>query len=212
MNWIIIILGTLLVFLIYVLYGYMTNTTVILNRSANLNIKNQTITVSNNSPSYTYSIWININSLPANDTNIFSCGNDLWLSISKDSPTLACKFATNNSYKTDIITNNFPLQKWTFITISVDNQYVDYYLNGKLVKSIYNENPLKLPNTTAIDLGILNANVSLFNFTDNASDPQTVWNTYLKGNGQSSISSLNSFNMKVSLLKDQVEQSKFSLF
>ena len=27
-------------------------------------------------------------------------------------------------------------QKWTYITVSVDNSYVDSYLDGKLVKSI----------------------------------------------------------------------------
>jgi hypothetical protein len=34
-----------------------------------------------------------------------------------------------------MITDNFPLQKWVYIIISVDNQYVDAYLDGKLIQS-----------------------------------------------------------------------------
>lgn len=217
MNWIIIILAILLVFLIYILYGYITDTTTRLNKSANLSISNQDIPFSNSSSSYTFSIWINVNSLPTTETPVFiSSDNNIKLSLDSNSPTLKCTFITNgNSNKTDLITNNFPIQAWTYITISVDNQFVDYYLNGKLVKSVYNKDALNKPGTgekSYIRFGILNASISEFKFNQQASDPQTVWTNYLKGNGQSSISSLNSFNMKVSLLKDQVEQSKFSLF
>jgi hypothetical protein len=199
----------------------MIDTTTRLNKSANLSISNPDIPFSNSSSSYTFSIWINVNSLPTTNTQIFKSydDNNIELSLDSNSPTLKCTFKTNttttNKFKTDIITNNFPIQSWTCITISVDNQFVDYYLNGKLVKSVYNKDVLNKPGTgekSHIKFGILNATISEFKFNQQASDPQTVWTNYLKGNGQSSITSLNSFNMKVSLLKDQVEQSKFSLF
>ena len=216
MNWIIIILASLLVFLIYILYGYMTNTTTTLNKSANLSISNPDIPFSNTSSSYTFSIWISVNSLPTAQSSIFkSSDGNIILLLSNNSPTLQCTFNSNSKGKTDVITDNFPIQAWTCITISVDNQFVDYYLNGKLVKSVYNKDVLNKPGTgdkPHINFGVLNATISEFKFNQQASDPQTVWNNYLKGNGQSSVSSLNSFNMKISLLKDQVEQSKFSLF
>ena len=40
-------------------------------------------------------------------------------------------------------------------------------------------------------------------------DPQTSWNNYLKGNG---ISGTSKYNVKLSVLQDNVEQKKFTLF
>jgi len=34
-----------------------------------------------------------------------------------------------------LITNNYPIQKWCYIVISVDNNFIDCYLDGKLVLS-----------------------------------------------------------------------------
>ena len=34
-----------------------------------------------------------------------------------------------------IITDNFPLQKWVCIGLSVDSQFVDGYIDGKLIRS-----------------------------------------------------------------------------
>jgi hypothetical protein len=43
-----------------------------------------------------------------------------------------------------IITDSFPIQKWTHITVSVDSQYCDMYVDGKLSKSIkYSSTPVQ---------------------------------------------------------------------
>ena len=34
------------------------------------------------------------------------------------------------------LTQNFPLKKWTYVTISVDNSYIDSDIDGKLIRSI----------------------------------------------------------------------------
>ena len=57
-------------------------------------------------------------------------------------PVLKCDITMNSGgVKTIEITDAFPLQKWTQIIVSADNQYVDAYIDGKLVKSsrIYDE-------------------------------------------------------------------------
>ena len=41
-------------------------------------------------------------------------------------------------------------------------------------------------------------------------DPQTAWNEYMSGNGQSVL--LPNYGMKVSLLKDNVVNKQISLF
>ena len=49
------------------------------------------------------------------------------------------------SYNQITITNNFPIQKWVYVTVSVDTIYADCYIDGKLVISY----PLKSQITTA---------------------------------------------------------------
>ena len=50
------------------------------------------------------------------------------------------------------ITNNFPLQKWTCILVSVDNKIIDVYLDGKLVKSIENKTTINSDASQGIGL------------------------------------------------------------
>ena len=55
--------------------------------------------------------------------------------IPKDT-TNAADTEENKRQKTITVSNNFPLQKWVYITVSVDNTIADIYLEGKLVKSL----------------------------------------------------------------------------
>ena len=127
------------------------------------------------------------------------------------------------------ITDNFPLQKWVHIVTSVDNQYLDAYLDGKLVKSgrLYNEAVVadgvttssestpKTPADQAMTIGgstSYDAYIAKFNHWALPLDPQTVWSTYSEGNGQSGMNNyISSYGIDLSILKDNVEQSKYSL-
>ena len=124
-----------------------------------------------------------------------------------------------------LITDNFPIQSWTQIIFSVDNNIVDIYMNGKLLLSNVYANGLAIPSasagtpangsTAALQLGnssvAFDANASKFQQWSNmAVDPQTAWNSYMSGNGQSS--GLSSYNVKLELLKDQITQSTISAF
>ena len=122
-----------------------------------------------------------------------------------------------------IITDNMPLQKWVYITISVDGQYVDGYIDGKLVKSsrvISEENSEvlipKMPTSAAkMQLGGdgFDASIARFKHWAHAVDPQTVWNSYLQGNGQGSwTSTLSDYGVDLSILRNNVETTRFSLF
>jgi hypothetical protein len=53
--------------------------------------------------------------------------------------------------------------------------------------------------------------VSLFMRWSSPMDPQTAWNTYMSGNGQSTASQWTAYGVDLSLLKNSVEQSRFSL-
>ena len=141
MNTTLIILGVIIAILIYVLYYfYAPSNATVLSSKANLNAANPPIT-SINAPTntrYGYGIWVYVNSWNSTtDKIIFSRSNNITLRLDKSKPSLYCDVTMNDGktvHKT-LITDNFPLQKWVFVIVSVDNQFLDCYLDGKLVKS-----------------------------------------------------------------------------
>jgi hypothetical protein len=144
MNPVIIILGIVIAILIYVLYKYFSLSSTTIQTSASLKTPVTQITdiQSPTSTRYAYGIWVYINSWDINaNKTIFSRNNNLILYLDKSSPTLKLDMFMSNSTPTTpvketlTITDNFPIQKWCYIIVSVDNQFVDVYMDGKLVKS-----------------------------------------------------------------------------
>jgi hypothetical protein len=228
MNTVIVIIGAiLLVVIFYTLFKsyFFSNSSKLVN-SSNLNIQlppvSHTSLVNPTSTRYSYLLWIYVNSWDKSDTTnnrvIFSRLNDMSLyldpnanlvcQMSPSSPTSASSTPATNIN----VTNNFPLQKWVCIEINVDNTIVDVYLDGKMVKSV--QVPQVVPdNVSDVNFGKFDANIAQFTRNAFPIDPQTAWNNYLVGNGGSSLSStLSSYNLTLSLLKDNVVTSKFSLY
>jgi hypothetical protein len=127
------------------------------------------------------------------DTKIFDRANDLGLFINGSTSVLSLKLyrragtttAVAGDTKTYQITNNFPLQKWVFITISVDNATIDMYLDGKLARSCV------LPKMYKVDGGGYSANLlsyggfggqlSTTTMYDVALNPEQVYRNYMAG-------------------------------
>jgi len=139
MNTTLIFLGVVIVILVYVLYYYFTNMATTLQAQASLNLIVPAISNLNNATStrYAYGIWVYINTWNTNVAHtIFSRSANLKIYLDQYAPILKCDIAmSSGAPQTMVITDNFPLQKWTHIIISVDNQYVDAYLDGKLIQS-----------------------------------------------------------------------------
>jgi hypothetical protein len=138
MNTVVIILGIIIVFLVYILFKYFTNTAKNLQAQANLNYQVAGMKVNNpQATRYAYGVWLYVNTWNSNIYHVvFSRDNNIVLYLDKSTPTLICKMTmSDNTTQSLIITNNFPLQKWVNIVISVDNQFVDAYLDGKLIQS-----------------------------------------------------------------------------
>ena len=102
-----------------------------------------------------------------------------------------------------VLTNGFPVQKWTYIIISVrNNTLVDLFMNGKLVQSSNydgstDQNKIIKPvSTESLQFGKkLDASITKLYIKPVAMDTGTAWNNYLAGNG-SSVSKMNvSFNL-----------------
>jgi hypothetical protein len=195
MNKIAILLIIVVILLFYVLYNYFSVRKTNLTSSADL--KNQTsvdITDNPGSAHYAYGIWIYVNNWTSETKVIYARNDNIELYLDGGSPILKCKIMlNNNSDKTLEITDNFPLQKWTHIVVSVDGQYVDGYLDGKLLKSgrmidSTGTNGPKQPSSTSIAMQLggnnFDAIAARFQHWAEPINPQTVWNEYLDGNGQ----------------------------
>jgi hypothetical protein len=245
MNPVLIILGIVIAILIYVLYRYFTIKSTTIQSSASLKTPVTQITniTSPTNTRYAYGIWIYVNSWDINaNKTIFSRKDNLKLYLDKSSPMLKLDMTMSNStvatpvVETLTVTDNFPIQKWCHIIVSVDNQFVDVYMDGKLVKSkrfytITNSgqttigNMPKTPGDITVPVFLGNSDVSVVPFSSfdayaamfkrwtGPVDPQTAWSNYMDGNGGNSLSkTLSSYGINVAILKDNVVQSKFALF
>ena len=247
MNYLYVILGIVVIIILYILYQYLATSTSTLTNQTNLK-KENTIKVTDNpnTNTYSYGLWLYINSVPGTATNsIFSTTStagpmpttastvgvtglpplDLYYTTEGGS-VLACEILTGGTslaIQKFNITTNFPIQKWVYIVINVQNgNFVDFYLDGKLIKSVQMPN-LQQNAAVSSDVdgevitgqkdGGLDALIAGFTRTSAAVNPQDVWSSYLAGNGGNSLSKMfSSYGVQVDLVKDNVTQSKFTLF
>lgn len=219
MNFVVILLGILVILLLYYLYTTYMVTSSKLSSYLDLNKSNTAIQystlASRDSQRYSYGVWIYVNSW--NSTNkkpIISRGTtsapDFKLEIGDTTTTLTCIIGdTQSSIK---ITDNFPLQKWTYVIVSIDSQIVDFYLDGKIVKSMkltyvpkVSKSNIEIGDKTLPDIYLAS-----LNRWPTPMDPQTAWNNYLQGNGLPNTST--GTNLKLSVLQDNITQKTFSLY
>jgi len=236
MNITVIILGITLIVLVYVLYLYLAPGNNMLSKTAAFNVAVPPITNIQvpTSSRYAYGIWIYVNTWDSSQQKIiFSRNKNLTLYLDKSSPTLYLDVAMNDgTTQTVMITDNFFIQKWVHILISVDNSFFDFYLDGKLVKSqklftaSNGSTAAVIPATPGdasvpIILGgtgtkstLYDAYAARFIRWTEPLNPQTVWDTYMKGNGNSwgIFPNLSAYNADVSILKNNIEFSKFQIF
>jgi hypothetical protein len=152
---------------------------------------------------YYYEIWIYVNSVDAaaamnltaarNPTyvastnpkgNIFYIDNTISLDLYKNT-SLNVNVYNVNKYDSYEITPTLPLQKWQHIIISVQNYLMDFYLNGKLLKSINlsANNGVPVPTKTAkINFGGSDAYIAKFNRSSTKITTNEAWKRYLDGN------------------------------
>jgi len=234
-----IILGIVIIILIYILYKYFTTTTSTLGTIIDLSktspstafTKRENI-VNSISSRYSYTVWVYIDTWdPSEKKDIFYRNkvaaslpgvspatperSDIRLYLDQSSPTLKCEFYTNISQiqptETITITNNFPVQKWVCVVISVDNRIIDCYIDGKLVTSQQLKNQPILTDSD-IFVGKFKAHLAKFQRTTSPIDPQTAWSNYMSGNGGNSLKKMfSSYGVDVSFKKDNIEQQKFSI-
>ena len=219
MNLIIIILSVSLIFLLFILLKYFSNNSTKLVKQSSLLTSNAIIpiTSSPSSTRYAFGIWVYVKSWNNNIKTIFEFPGKMKIYLDASSPTLSVSINTNASSTIMNLTQNFPLQKWTYITVSVDNSYVDAYLDGKLVKSIKIEGIQSDHSEPSVYLGgkVNNpSDIQVSNFLRwaNALTPQDVWKEFIKGNGGSWMKTVFSqYGLDLNLKKDTSIAATFNL-
>jgi hypothetical protein len=175
---------------------------------------------------YAYNLWIYMDQPIPGEKIIFDRAKDLGLFIDGSTSVLSLKLyrranisSPTTDTKTYQITNNFPLQKWVFITISVDNATIDMYLDGKLAKSITDtvvDNKRHIPDgeSQIIFGSITGTYLTKFSRVAAPSDPQTAWNLYMEGSGSKmGLSNIaNRYNVNLAILKDNVMANTIPLW
>jgi hypothetical protein len=151
-----------------------------------------------------------------NKKTIFKRDGSIEVYLDPQSPSLYCHIDQNPASKdTDIlITDNFPVQSWTYIVISGDDKIIDCYLDGKLVTSTKLTNAPQAPAAAAaVNLGTgWDAYVAGFQNWSGPVGPQEVWDAYIAGNGSVLAQYFSSYGMTLSVTKNNVEQSKYTIF
>lgn len=176
MNYLLIVLGILLVLVAYYVYLIYFGEPIVVKL---INLQTTNTEVSGSmiknpiSVKYTYSAWIYISTYPTTlGTGSFQplvsyvpsagTGTAQFVLYLSSPTTLNCGIGSSTSTITSsnnsptlasgmnsiTITNNVPIQKWIYVVVSTDGVYADIYLDGKLVVSKMLQNKV----STALDV------------------------------------------------------------
>jgi hypothetical protein len=147
---------------------------------------------------------------------IFIRNNNISVYLDTNTPTLYCqiKLMDVNQPQTITITDNFPIQSWTYVTVSADNNIIDCYIDGKLVNSVKLSAFPQAPgpaSTNPVNLGAgWDAYVSGFQNWSGPIGPQQVWDTYMSGMGSAFSGFLSQYSINLSVNKNAVQQSSYT--
>jgi hypothetical protein len=209
----IILIIIIVVIVVYVVYyaWFSTGTLIDLNKS-NETILNKNIT-NPAATSFTYGMWVYVNNWSSGVKEIVKAQNAgttkfrVYLDSAK--PTLNVDIYTTAKTQTVVsITNNFPIQRWVYIVVSVEGSVVDCYLDGKLVKSQQLNYLPDMSGPYDISYGTFDAFLTKFSRIASPTDPQSVWTSYMAGNGFSATSGP-AYGFSFVLTKDQAPIAKY---
>ena len=174
----------------------------------------------NNSTNFTYSLWFYVNDWnnrfgepkilldrPNNSPKITLGAMQNDIDITLDCyPTSGVTGTQTSSVPHTCNIKNFPLQKWINLVISLQNQTLDIYLDGKLHKTCVLAGVPKINSESPVYItpkGGFNGWTSNFQYWDEASNPQQVYNIYKQGYGGGALGNIfNKYKLRFQFLKD----------
>jgi len=222
MDLLLVFLGIVLVIILYY-FLYLSGTTVLSNK-LDLSTKQTDISIKDiqepSSRKYSYEVWMYVFNFQGSSDYIISRESstagkkNIGIKLDSSSPKLMVEYTTNSGNPVSVtITDNFPLQTWVHLIVSVDDTYVDTYMNGKLVKSIQDKGIDTPSATSTIVYGVTNCYLAKLSRSVSPTDPQTAWDKYSAGNGENPMAKyLSSFGLSMTLQKNNQDYSKVTLF
>ena len=215
MNYTFVILGIIVVILIYIIYTITMNQLTTLKSNANLNTQNAPISIvlAPYSRQYTYNLLFYLAGEPSSSpVTIFARPGFHSLSLTVDTSNTNKVYNlvyTPSNSESFVVEKNVAFNQWIYISISVNNNVCDFYINGKLVSSVTDNSFLTLPTSNQVILGNLNAYIQSFTYYPRDFSAIDVYNSYLGLNsGINSIYNLlTTYTVAVSLLKNGVKEA-----
>jgi len=219
-----VILGIVLIFVLY--YFLNRSGTSVLSNKLDLSTPQTAVPIDKipdpTSRKYSYEMWMYVFNFQGSSQYIVSrasgSGKNIGIKLDGSSPKLILEYTatatgSTSAPKSVTITDNFPLQTWVHLIVSVDDKYIDMYMNGKLIKSIQDTNIETPSSTSTIEYGVTNCYLAKLSRTSMATDPQTAWDKYTAGNGENPMAKyLSSFGLSMTLQKNNQDYSKVTLF
>jgi hypothetical protein len=175
------------------------------------------------SPNYYYSTWVYVNMWDTNAKTLFAYDRQS-LTLGTTTQELKFNYTINNNAnpptnkKDIVITSTFPIQKWAHVAISKSGNVLDFYLDGKLIKSYQSEASLDQATTgSSITFGSSGAKndifLAKFQRSPKALDAKSAWNMYLLGPGTGvPMGSDYNYNINLSVTKDSIVQKTYKLY
>ncbi len=221
-----IFLVVLLLLLIYVIIQILNPTNKISSMNEGWNeivVDSSQLKEVSHSSNFTYSLWFYVNDWNdkynkekilmdrqgAPKITLGNTQNDINIEIKYfgDSDAVSVPFNCN--------IKNFPLQKWINLAISVQNQTLDVYIDGKLNKTCILPNLPDINKNSPVKItpqGGFNGWTANFQYWDQSSNPQQIYNIYKQGYGGGALGNIfNKYRIRFQLLKDNNIAGEFQI-
>jgi hypothetical protein len=171
------------------------------------------------SSNYYYSTWVYVNMWDTSDKTLFAYDNQsLKLGSTTQTLTFYYKGVPGGAVEGTAVTSTFPIQKWAHVAISISGNVLDFYLDGKLIKSYQTTSisPADAPGSS-ITFGSSGAKndifLAKFQRSPKALDARSAWNMYLLGPGTGvPMGSDYNYNINLSVTKDSIVQKTYKLY
>lgn len=125
--------------------------------------------------------------------------------------------SNQNTSKHTCTVKNVPIQKWVNVIVSFNNRTLDIYMNGKLVKTCYMDEPPEISASEDVVISptgkTFSGMTSKFKFWNTSMDPQKAWYTYSDGfaPGLGLASFFNKYKFKMALLENNIETTSVTI-
>ena len=223
MNYTLIILGTILVVIVYILYKVIDEKGRSVASKTDLNKQEPEVRLSSvsgnpTSPRYYISSWIYIKTLNDANKSLFKIANGTttYLDVSmSNTASLSYEILEDSAAVPHTIMDNFPLQKWVFLIISVDNNIVDLYIDGKLLRSHKIAGTVTSINeASSIHFGTnIDGFLAKMEREPRPISPSEAWDKYMDGNGGNYFSKMfANYGGTVTITKDDLDVRQFQMF